>query len=119
MDSGADDLMDRVAFNIFHSSNGKWTGELAKEGIYGNVVLTARFKVNCNANYYGSDCTTYCVATDNSNGHYTCDANGGKQCKAGYQNPSTNCITREQLNYNHTLYVLIKTFYVYYQTTIP
>ena len=96
--------MDRVAFNIRHSSNGKWTDETSKVGYYGNVVLTARFKVTCDANYYGSDCFTYCVATDNSRGHYTCDANGGKKCKAGYQNPSTNCITREKPNYSHTIH---------------
>lgn len=97
-DKGADDLVDRVAFNVYHPANDAWSPKISKEGVYNQVVLKARFKINCDANFYGTDCFTYCVATDNSRGHYTCDSNGGKKCKAGYQNPSTNCITRERPN---------------------
>lgn len=39
------------------------------------------------ADYYGVDCATYCVARDDSTGHYNCDTNGGKNCLEGWSGP--------------------------------
>ena len=52
-------------------------------------------RVYCNANYYGADCDTYCVAQDNSrNGHYTCDdSTGNKICRKGWR--GHHCLTRK------------------------
>ena len=34
------------------------------------------------------------MSTDSSSGHYTCGSNGEKRCRAGWSNPSGNCLTR-------------------------
>jgi len=47
--------------------------------------LTFRYKLYCDANYYSSDCSVYCVASDtDAGGHYTCDpATGNITCRPG------------------------------------
>ena len=47
--------------------------------------LTLRYKLYCEANYYSSDCSVYCVARDSdTHGHYTCDpATGSIICRRG------------------------------------
>ena len=57
---------------------------------------TTRFlvRVYCDANYYGTDCNTYCVARDDAGGHYRCDKDtGNKICLDGWIGP--NCLTRK------------------------
>ena len=61
-------------------------------GTYGVVLLVLSYSVTCTQNYYGPDCSTYCVPSDNSMGHYNCDpSNGSKICLQGYQNPENDC----------------------------
>ena len=58
------------------------------------VTFTVSFDVACTPNFYGSDCSVYCLAADSDDsGHYTCFSNGSKQCLPGYVNESTNCTT--------------------------
>ena len=47
--------------------------------------LTMKHKLYCDANYYSSDCSVYCVAKDtDAEGHYTCDpATGRIICRSG------------------------------------
>ena len=48
----------------------------------------------CASNYYpAGSCTKFCEARDDALGHYTCDANGDKECLDGYIGPDTNCVT--------------------------
>ena len=43
----------------------------------------------CQQDYYGVDCTTFCLAqNDDVNGHYTCNSDGSIQCREGFKNPS-------------------------------
>ena len=66
-------------------------------GEFGKVQLIISYEVRCQQNYYSTDCSTYCVPSDNSMGHYNCDpSNGNKICLPGYQNPVTNCIEGEK-----------------------
>ena len=61
-------------------------------GTSGTVSLVLSYSLTCTQNYYGSNCSTYCVPSDNSMGHYTCDpSNGNKLCFPEYQNPENNC----------------------------
>ena len=48
-------------------------------GILNRVSLRARFRVMCQQDYYGADCSTFCVAQnhDDVNGHYTCNRRDG------------------------------------------
>jgi len=47
--------------------------------------LTFRYKLYCDADYYSSDCSVYCVANDTDiAGHYTCDPiTGNIICRPG------------------------------------
>jgi len=47
--------------------------------------LTIKYKLYCDANYYSSDCSVYCVANDtDAGGHYTCDPiTGNIICRQG------------------------------------
>ena len=51
-----------------------------------------RFRVTCSENFYGPNCTTFCIPMDTVQGHYTCDQDGEIVCNAGYTNTSTNCM---------------------------
>jgi hypothetical protein len=57
--------------------------------------LTMNYMLYCQDNYYSSDCSVYCVASDSdSGGHYTCDpATGGKVCRTGWEDPYNLCKT--------------------------
>ena len=55
------------------------------------VSLVLSYSLTCTQNYYGSNCSTYCVPSNNMS-HYNCDlSNGNKICLPGYQNPETDC----------------------------
>ena len=52
------------------------------------AIMTLRWKVVCNENFYG-DCTVYCKAEDSdATGHYACDEAGKKVCMAGWTGES-------------------------------
>ena len=94
----ADDLVDEVYVSMVGLAvNSTFTTATAYTGQHGQGSITLQFQVVCNANYYGSNCTTYCVATDDNLGHYTCASDGSKQCLSGWSNPAGNCLTREKL----------------------
>ena len=54
----------------------------------------------CDPNYYPQGtCNTFCLARNDSGGHYTCDPEtGDKICLTGYEDPATNC-TRASIRY--------------------
>ena len=62
-------------------------------GILERVSLQARFRVMCQQDYYGADCSIFCVAqNDDVNGYYTCNRRDGSiQCLEGFENPNNNC----------------------------
>jgi len=72
--------------------------------------LTFQYQLYCDANYYSSDCSVYCVASDtDAGGHYTCDpATGRIICRPG---------TRIRVR-NWELLQLVKTFltWIHWQT---
>ena len=91
-----DDLIDIVVFNINITPSNEWVSMENRHGFYNRATVSAEFRVDCSVNYYGTDCSTYCVPTDNSQGHYICNSNGGKVCLSGWTNISggQNCLTR-------------------------
>ena len=78
-------------------------------GIYrsNRVTLNMFFSIDCEDDYYGRDCSTFCVARDNANGHYTCDEDDGSQiCLPNYYGPEcrTFCLasqSEEAVSYTH------------------
>lgn len=97
-DIDADDLIDISLFNEVITPGSVWTNVQISQGYYDVASVQAQFRVFCNQNYYGSSCTTYCVATNNNQGHYTCNSNGQKMCLSGWTNVGSqeNCLTRKK-----------------------
>ena len=62
-------------------------------GSGGSIRL--QFKVECNNGYYGADCGTFCIDTDDTSGHFTCGSNGEMICLPGWSEPTSNCLTRK------------------------
>ena len=93
----ADDLVDKVFVQMTGLTvSSTFTAAATYAGQHGQGSITLQFQVVCNANYYGSNCATHCVATNNNLGHYTCASDGSKQCLSGWSNPAGNCLTREK-----------------------
>ena len=93
-DTDADDLVDRIVYNMNLSPSSEWTGTITGDAHYNEVTFKAQFRVTCQSNYYTSSCSVYCKKRDNNAGHYDCGSSGQKICKSGWSNPSTSCITR-------------------------
>ena len=49
--------------------------------------------IECAPNYYPAGvCRKFCIPTDDSTGHYTCDSNGDRVCLPRYKSPDNNCV---------------------------
>jgi len=48
------------------------------------VTFSYRYRVVCDAGYYGPGCATSCLPRDDKFGHYACDNNGLKICDDGW-----------------------------------
>ncbi len=60
-------------------------------------TLQFSYQVICLPDYYGPECSVYCVPRDDSSGHYTCDeTDGTKICLPDYYGPkcSVYCVPR-------------------------
>ena len=53
--------------------------------------LGLSFNMTCSLNFYGKDCTSFCVQRNDAFGHYVCGKEGNFECLTGYQDPFTNC----------------------------
>ena len=69
-----------------------YTNNTTNIGENGLSTIELSFRVTCSENFFGPNCTTFCVPMDSVQGHYTCDQDGGIVCNAGYTNTSTNCV---------------------------
>ena len=68
-------------------------------------TTTLQYSVQCNQDYYGPRCTSYCIARDDDlAGHYTCDkATGYKVCRAGWHGLSCKvfCMPNDDDTHGH------------------
>ena len=103
-----DDLIDEVIFAV--SSTLKRVASTTVAGEHGRVSLTLSYTLQCESNYYGSNCTKYCIPQDDNNGHYTCDNKTGEiVCRDGWQNPDSNCVEGEAMI--HALMMMFQSTY--------
>ena len=94
--SATDDLIASIRLDQNPANLGSiWTRNKPRVLTNGNFHLELAFewKVECLPNYL-DDCLNYCVSTNDSSGHYTCDPLGHKLCHNGYEDPNTNCTKR-------------------------
>ena len=89
----SDDHVDDIYAAISLTPSSSFTSRTAYNGVHGNSRIELSFRVQCKTNFYGSNCATYCVARDDSGGHYSCGSNGEKLCLSGWSDPTRNCIT--------------------------
>eukprot|EP00057_Strongylocentrotus_purpuratus_P004555 XP_003728945.1 PREDICTED: fibropellin-1 [Strongylocentrotus purpuratus] len=92
----ADDKIDYYGYNYNYIPDR--TSALATEHIVslhgaGTSLTSVAVKVYCDVHYYGtsSGCNIYCLARDNSEGHYNCnDITGARVCHSGWQGSYCN-----------------------------
>ena len=89
----SDDHVDDIYVTISLTPSSSFTSRTAYNGVHGNSRIELSFRVQCTTNFYGSNCATYCVARDDSGGHYSCGSNGEKLCLSGWSDPTTDCTT--------------------------
>ena len=71
-----------MAYEIFL---GMYRQNIGVKNMYCLYYLRFCFRAYCVEHWYNVDCHTYCVAQNNSNGHYTCDKKtGSKLCNSGW-----------------------------------
>ncbi|KAK2143352.1 hypothetical protein LSH36_852g02016 [Paralvinella palmiformis] len=57
-------------------------------GIQCETVIPNPTSIPCSPDYYGSDCSLYCVAQNScEGGHYSCEYDGRRVCLPGWQGP--------------------------------
>ena len=89
------DLVDTILItpmiSAVPSQDDPFTEAMTFSGNFSELDLS--FRLTCGEDFYGPDCTVFCVDTnDTSSGHYTCDrSTGEKVCLEGYRNSDTNC----------------------------
>ena len=91
----SDDHVDDVYVTITRTPSSSFSSRRAYTGVHGNSRIELSFRVQCAANFYGSNCATRCVPRDDSGGHYRCGSNGERICLSGWSGPSSGCTTRE------------------------
>ena len=74
-------LIDKHIYSNLLSPPSKWF-DVKHNGH--RALIEYKIRVRCSTNYYGYNCTKFCKPRDGYHGHYTCDKNGHKQCKAGW-----------------------------------
>ncbi len=60
-------------------------------------TLQLSYRVICTSDYYGPNCSVYCVPRDDSSGHYTCNqTDGSRICTSHFYGPdcSVYCVPR-------------------------
>ena len=93
-----DPVFNDLIANIFIDMVLNPSESFTSMGTYGTGSggsITLQFKVTCHTNFYGPNCTTFCIDTDDNTGHFTCGSNGEKLCLTGWSEPSGNCLTRK------------------------
>ncbi|XP_038077193.1 delta-like protein A [Patiria miniata] len=86
-DDNDDDTIEEAFKNIVLSSFASQSSAQWVQYTMGtHSDFTFQVRVYCNADSYTSDCSVYCVPTDNQNGHYTCNpTTGAKMCYDGWE----------------------------------
>ena len=90
-DSEGEELIDRLFVNVSIAVGDRETvpSFYTGEGGYGEMQLS--FQVDCAENFYSPDCSVFCRARDDAQGHYTCDSQGNRVCLDGFENLDSNC----------------------------
>ena len=87
-------MIDEIFVNRDLAANGLYVGRQTYNNGGGSSSIDLDFQASCTNNYYGPQCTVFCVTVDDATGHYTCTTDGVRICIAGWQD-LPNCLTRK------------------------
>ena len=87
--------VDDIYATITLTPSSSFTLRRAYTGMHRNSRIELSFQLQCTNNFYGSNCTTHCVARNDNGGHYSCGSNGEMICLSGWSGSSSGCITRK------------------------
>ena len=93
IDHSSSDVVDilLISPDITAVADNSFSYSMSYSGNFSHVQLA--FQLTCGPAQYGTDCSVYCVETNDTTGHFTCDpATGDRLCLEGYSDPLTNCI---------------------------
>lgn len=89
---GYDDFVDDIYVDGALTPSDSFTRYEIYTGRYQNSQIELQFRLQCDPNFFGNDCSKYCMDTDRiGSGHYSCDENGNKVCLEGWSNPAQSC----------------------------
>ena len=88
---GSNDHIDDVYVTIMLTLNSSFNSRRAYIGITENSRIELSFRLQCTNSFYGSNCTTFCMSRNDSEGHYDCGPDGERICLSGWSDPSRNC----------------------------
>lgn len=91
-DSTGSELVGTAAVSLTITSDGIIRPSSLGSSFY---RISMDYSVNCTTNYYGPECSTFCMARDDEGGHYTCDSQGNIMCLLGYT--GVNCTIQSEL----------------------
>ncbi len=87
---------DDALANVFAESEVQPGSDFSQlQAFTGNyVTLGLQFRVSCQVDFYGPNCSTLCRPRDDISGHFVCsnEVVGAVDCLPGYQHPETDCI---------------------------
>ena len=89
-DNGTSDLVTRFYINISAIVGLDFMRTL-ENGENSVGRLGASYRVNCTEDFYSPDCSVFCRARDDAQGHYTCNSQGNRVCLSGFEDPASNC----------------------------
>ena len=91
-DESSPNLIEDIFIVLNLTANDDFTPSQNYTGEFSTATVELSLQVHCVANYYGLDCTTFCMARDDAKGHYTCNTDTGAFiCNDGYRNESSDC----------------------------
>ncbi len=115
----SNELLDRVVLNQILTVSNSFTSVVSQRGVYSKVTMEFSSRVQCDTNYYGSNCLTQCIGQDSDEfGHFTCDSTGRRVCLPGYS--GSLCTVGQSLPYymwSHCFYSGNANYYSHFIAT--
>ena len=100
-----DNLVDNIYIPI-RLNPGESITRQTFEGDYRRSRFELSIELSCQPNFYGEDCLTSCVPTDNESGHFGCGPRGERLCLNGWRDPGNHCLTRKGYH-THKYYITV------------
>lgn len=98
VDSHSDELDTFIIHPNITLTNTAFSSSVMYSGSNDVASIELAYRLSCSEGYYGTDCSLYCVDTNDETGHYSCNSTtGSKVCLDGYQNTLANCTECIQL----------------------